>query len=470
MSISAVQDSEGQVTHYVLSLVDMTRELEAHASVDRMTYFDRLTDLPNRNFLLGRLKHLLSETGSTPSALVLMDLDHFKRINDLRGHDSGDRLLLLVARRLHVLLGKEDALSRFSGGTFAFLVQIPEVDADSVEDYIHAYCERVLAAMREPFRDHEEGSITVTASIGWASLLSGQKSPDAVLRDVELAMYGAKGNGRDRVLEFDPSMREEMVRMETLTNELREAIAEQTLELHLQAQTDRAGKVTGAEMLLRWTRRCGEVISPALFIPIAEESGLILPIGDWVLQQACERLVAWSGDPLKSELSLAVNVSVKQFTQPGFVDGVRQILATTGADTSLLKLEITESVVLGDLDEAARKLRQLRKLGIRVSLDDFGTGYSSLAYLSHLPLDQLKIDQSFVNRLENDTADAMVAQTIIGMGHGLNLEVIAEGVETPAQHDFLLMQGCDAFQGYLLARPMALSQFERLLRSSPFLP
>jgi EAL domain-containing protein (putative c-di-GMP-specific phosphodiesterase class I) len=268
------------------------------------------------------------------------------------------------------------------------------------------------------------------------------------------------------VCRFEPEMLAELAQREGLVHDLRDAIARGTMALDLQAQVDRWGRVLGAEALLRWTRR-GTPVSPTVFIPIAEESGLIVPLGEWVLQRACELLVTWSGHPATQALTLAVNVSARQFNQTRFVDGVRQALAATGADPSRLKLEITETTILGDLAEAAVKLTALRAQGIRISLDDFGTGYSSLTYLSRLPLDQLKIDQSFVACLPEDANGAMVAQTIIGMGRGLGLEVIAEGVETAAQRQFLMTQGCDVFQGYLIGRPMSPAEFEAMLEENP---
>jgi len=458
-TMSAVRDATGELSHYVCSMIDLTSEREAHASVDRMTYFDPLTDLPNRHFLHGRLQQLLSEAGAGAAILLMMDLDHFKRVNDLRGHAAGDRLLSLMAQRLRGLLDDECVLSRFSGGTFVLLMPCSGEGSSRVRDC----AERVREALREPFQLDDDVPVGMTVSIGWTELVPGQDSPESVLKQAELAMYGAKAGGRNQVCRFEPTMQAELAQREAFVSDLRRAIADETLELHLQAQVNRRGRVIGAEMLLRWTRPGGAQVSPELFIPIAEENGLILPLGDWVLRQACARLVAWSEQPSSRGLSLAINVSARQFAQPGFVDDVRQVLAATGADPARLTLEITETVILGDLAQAAAKLARLRAQGIRISLDDFGTGYSSLAYLSRLPLDQLKIDHAFVARLPEDANDAMVAQTIIGMGRGLGLEVVAEGVETVAQRDFLMTQGCDGFQGYLISRPMPLAMFELML-------
>ncbi|MGH8145838.1 MAG: EAL domain-containing protein [Rhodanobacteraceae bacterium] len=466
-TLSAVTDAAGATSHFVCSMIDLTIERMAHASIDHMTFFDPLTDLPNRYFLQGRLQHLLDEAGeSSGGALLMIDLDHFKRINDLRGHAAGDRLLALFAQRLRDSLDERCVLCRFSGGTFALLNGYGPGDDEAHLEQAWTWAERVRQILREPFPLGSDAPVAVTVSIGWTGLLPGQGTPDSVLKEAELAMYAAKSGGRDQVHRFEPALQIDLLRREALIQDLRDAVANGELELHLQPQADRAGRITGAEALLRWTRPSGEAVSPAVFIPVAEESGLILPIGNWVLERACAQLAAWAREPLTRELNLAVNVSARQFDQSGFVEKVRQILAATGAKPEHLKLEITETAILGDLTRIAGRLARLRAHGIGVALDDFGTGYSSLAYLSRLPLDQLKIDQSFVARLPDSPNDAMVAQTIVAMGHGLSMEVIAEGVETQAQRDFLMARGCDAFQGYLIARPMPLAAFETLLRDA----
>jgi diguanylate cyclase (GGDEF)-like protein/PAS domain S-box-containing protein len=461
--VSAVADAAGNATHYICSMIDLTSEREAHASVDHMTFFDSLTDLPNRHFLHGRLQHLLEDGDSRGGALLMFDLDHFKRVNDLRGHAAGDALLALIAQRLRHLQDDRFMLSRFSGGTFALLADCGADQPSATPKQAWVWAERLRQALREPFQLGGDTPVTISISIGWTELVPGHGTPESVLKEAELAMYRAKAAGRDQVCRFEPAMHAELVHHEELVQDLRRAIIDETFDLHLQAQVDRAGQVIGAEALLRWMRPSGERVPPDLFIPIAEDNGLIFPLGDWVLRRACTYLVAWSAQTSLCDLSLAVNVSARQFAQVGFVDSVRGALSTTGAVASRLKLEITETAVLEDFHETAAKLAELRAIGVKVSLDDFGSGYSSLAYLTRLPLDQLKIDRSFVDRLTEDRNDAMVAQTIIGMGRGLGLDVIAEGVETEAQRNFLMAQGCDAFQGYLIARPMPREAFEALL-------
>jgi diguanylate cyclase (GGDEF)-like protein/PAS domain S-box-containing protein len=467
LEVSAVQDDDGSIRHYVCAMNDLTGEREAHARAEHMALFDPLTDLPNRNFLNDRLQHLLGDDALSTGALLLIDVDHFKRINELRSHATGDRLLAFLAQRLRSLLGEHDILSRFSGGTFALLLPCQAKDPVPCAEYAPHFAERVRHALREPFWLGNAAPITVTVSIGWTELYPGQGASESVLKEAELAMYAAKAGGRDQVRRFEPAMLAALEQQAALSGDLLNAITGDTgeLDLHLQLQVDRHQRAVGAEALLRWVRPNGERVPPDVFIRFAEENGLILPLGDWVLQRACQRLAHWAGQPLTRGLALAINVSAKQFAQPGFVGDVRRALEHSGADPTRLKLEITETAILGDIEEITAKLHELRDLGIRISLDDFGTGYSSLSYLSRLPLDQLKIDRSFVSRLPEDGNDATVAQTIIGMGRGLNLEVIAEGVETEEQRAFLQQHGCDAFQGYLIARPLPLAEFEAMLRS-----
>lgn len=460
-AISSVRNGDGRVSHHVCTMTDLTSEWEANARAERMTFFDPLTDLPNRRYLHGQIQHLLEE--GRAGALLTIDLDHFKRINDLRGHMAGDRLLWLVAMRLRPLLDEHGVLSRFSGDTFALLVACPPGEPGDHMARAVDCAERVRAALRQPFELDDEARVTMTCSIGVAEVVPGRGTAASVFKEAEMAMYAAKRAGRDRSMRFAPAMMADVERNEAIAEALHQAIETDALELHLQLQVDRSGRATGAEALVRWQRPDGESISPAVFIPIAEERGLILALGRWMLRRACLQLAAWAGAARTCGLVLAVNVSAHQFAHPGFVDSVLTVLAETGANPAQLELEITETALVSDLAWVASTLASLRRLGVRVSLDDFGTGYSSLAYLSRLPLDQLKIDQSFVSRLPEVAGDATVAQTIIAMGHGLGLQVIAEGVETEAQRSFLMEHGCDAFQGYLFGRPMPPAQFEALL-------
>ncbi|MBU6248715.1 MAG: EAL domain-containing protein [Xanthomonadaceae bacterium] len=462
MAISSVKDDAGHVSHYICTMTDLTREREAIEYAEHLTFFDALTDLPNRRYLHGQIEHLLEGEGSG-GALLMLDLDHFKRVNDLRGHEAGDRLLWLVAMRLRPLLDEGCLLSRFSGDTFALLAACPSVGpADRMRRAMDC-AGRVRSAMQSPFQLDDDSRLSMTCSIGVTEVVPGQGSAAVVFKEAEMAMYAAKRAGRDRIVPFAPSMMVDMERSERVAEELHDAIATDALQLHLQLQVDRSGRPIGAEALMRWYRANGESVAPCVFIPIAEERGLIGALGEWALRRACMQLVEWAGSTRTRGLVLAVNVSAHQFARPGFVEGVTAMLAETGANPARLELELTESALVSDLAWVASRLDGLRRLGVRVSLDDFGTGYSSLAYLSRLPLDQLKIDQSFVGRLPEVAGDATVSQTIIAMGHGLGLQVIAEGVETEAQWSFLMEHGCDAFQGYLLGRPMPAAEFDALL-------
>ena len=465
-AVSAVRDATRQVSHYVCSLTDLTAEREAHARARHMSFFDALTDLPNRNYLLGQLDRLLQGgDADAGGVLLLFDLDHFKRVNDLRSHMVGDRLLVAIAQRLRACVREQDVVARLGGGMFALMSPCDLCHASVCAQRAGAGARQVEQALREPFEIAGEAPLSVTASLGWTTYLPGATTAADVLREAELAMYEAKAQGRNRTCRYEPAMLAALRQQEELLQELRTAIgpAGTGLALHAQLQVDAAGRATGAEMLLRWRRANGETVPPAQFIPIAEEHGLIHALGQWVLDQTCAQLAAWARQPRTARLSLAANVSARQFAQPGFVGQVRQALARHGANPARLKLEITESALLGDLEAVAGKLHELRALGIRMSLDDFGTGYSSLSYLSRLPIDQLKIDRSFVMHLPADPTDATMARTVIGMAQGLGLQVVAEGVETAAQRDFLLGEGCDLLQGYLVARPMPVAQLEQVL-------
>lgn len=474
-NVSAVQDKDSeQASHFVCALIDVTGEREAHARAKRLTFFDALTNLPNRNHLFGQIAHIVQGAGSRSGVLLVIDLDHFKRVNELQGHAAGDELLVLIARRLRELLGAHDSLARLSGGVFAWLMACDgegggEGEGTSACAIACArVAERVRAALgEEPFALTNGEDVQVTASMGWCAFDADGPSPEEIFKRAEMAMYAAKADGRDRVRHFEPGMLEELARREALLDELRDALAQPDgggLQLHAQPKFDPQGQVHSAELLLRWRRRDGQMCAPDQFIALAEQNGLIEPLGTWVLQQACRQLAQWAPLAHAQGVSLAVNVSAHQFVQPSFVALVRQVLAAHRAPPQRLILEITESALLGDLKEVAARLHELRELGVRVSLDDFGTGYSSLSYLSRLPIDELKIDRSFVMRLPSEAVDVTVAQTVIAMARGLGLQVVAEGVETTAQRDWLLRHGCHLLQGYLLARPMPLLDCEHLLR------
>lgn len=462
LAISAVRDPSGAVTHYVGSLNDVTKEREAQAKAEHLENFDALTELPNRSLLYDRIEHALA--GSTRSqqlgALMLIDLDQFKHINDSFGHKVGDALLALGAHRLRLAVREGDTVGRFGGDKFIVLVEDLGRDAPTAARLAGTIAEKLRASMAEKYVLGAE-RLLCSVSVGLTMFHGGDVAVESVLKQAELAMYRAKTEGRNTVRFFLPEMQEALDTRNALESDLREGLDHDQFVLHYQAQLDRAHRIVGAEALVRWNHPRRGLTYPGAFIALAEETGLILPLGQWVLERACAQLRAWADDPVMRELRVAVNVSVRQFRQSDFVARVRDALMRSGAEPTRLKIEITESLVLDDLDDAFAKMGALKALGVGISLDDFGTGSSSLSYLTRLPLDQLKIDQSFVRNLPTVGNDAMVAQTIIAMAKGLGLEVIAEGVETAPQLDFLTRHGCDAFQGFYFGRPMPADAFEQ---------
>jgi diguanylate cyclase (GGDEF)-like protein/PAS domain S-box-containing protein len=461
LAISAVKDAHGVVSHYVGYLADITREKAAESRAHHLAYFDDLTELPNRRLLYDRLEHALawSSRGREYCALLFVDLDHFKNVNDTIGHHAGDELLRQAAQRMRLAVREGDTVARFGGDEFVIVLEDLGTDASLAALRAGQIADKLRRVMADKYALGTQ-SFFCTASLGVTLFRGGDDSVEAILMHADLAMYRAKEDGRNNLRFFEEKMQTELNARTALEAELRHGIEHGEFVLHYQAQTDRAGHVIGAEALLRWRHPQRGSLAPAEFIGVAEDTGLIVPLGQWVLEQACRQLHAWAGREATRELTLAANVSSRQFAQADFVDGVQRALQAADAPSRRLKIEITESMVLDNLDDAFAKMGALKALGIGFALDDFGTGSSSLSYLTRLPLDQIKIDKSFVDDLPDDPQDAMVAQTIITMAKGLGLHVIAEGVETAAQHDFLLRHGCDAFQGYLMGRPQAVEEFE----------
>jgi len=459
-----LRDDGGQTLGVLGIYDDITEQKEAEARIHELAYFDSLTKLPNRQLLQERLHQAMASSAHTRrrAALIMLDLDDFKNLNDSKGHELGDRLLIEVARRLIDGARDFDTVARFGGDEFAVLLENLSPVAQEAAQQAERTAEKLRVAMEEPFRI-DELAIRVTASFGITLILDHQESLNALLQHGESAMYLAKQAGRNTVRFFDPAMQAEFEARLTLIEDLAQAQAGQQLRIYFQPQVTATGLATGAEVLLRWQHPTRGLVSPVQFIPLAEETGQIVSMGMWVLQAACQQLKRWQGTALLRELLLSVNVSVKQFGQPDFVDQVRRVLLDTGAKPSHLKLELTESTVLGDVEGTIAKMQALKLLGISFSMDDFGTGYSSLQYLKRLPLDQIKIDQSFVRDVTSDANGAAIVQTIIAMSEALGLNVIAEGVETQAQKDFLDARGCHAFQGYLFGRPVPLQDFEKRL-------
>ncbi|PTT36396.1 bifunctional diguanylate cyclase/phosphodiesterase [Acidovorax sp. HMWF018] len=448
----------------LITMQDLSERKAAEEEINQLAYYDPLTRLPNRRLLMDRLQQALATSArhQRSGALLMLDLDNFKTVNETRGHDRGDALLLQVAHRLRGCVHEDDTVARQGGDEFVVVLEdlgdSPEEAAARAEDV----GQRILGVLREPYQidgaaHHSSLSMGVTIYSGT------RETVDELLKRADLALYQAKNAGRDTLRFYDPQMQAAVSARATLELDMRVGLAQGQFELYYQPQIDH-GRITGAEALLRWRHPRDGFISPAHFIPLAEETGLILPLGEWVLQAACRRLAAWAQQPDLALLSLAVNVSPRQFHQSGFVAQVLAALAGAGADGNQLKLEMTEGLLLQDVEDTIDKMGQLKGYGVGFSLDDFGTGYSSLSYLKRLPLDQLKIDQSFVRDVLTDPNDAAIARTVVALGTSLGLRVIAEGVETEAQREFLERHHCHAWQGYLLSPPVAVAEFEALVR------
>lgn len=463
MSISAVVDDSGAVTHYVGAFSDISRHKQAEETIRSLSYYDGLTRLPNRRLLLERLKQVLNidKPPAGHGALLFIDIDDFSSLNDTRGHEVGDLALVEMARRIRACAPGDDNVARPSSDEFVVIVDdlAPEVEQAAIQ--AQEIAERIQAAIRQPM--HLAGlDYQCTACVGISLFRNGCATVDELMKQADASMYQVKRMGRNRIHFFDAEMQSALEDRVALESSLRRAIPDQ-LRLHYQLQVDDAGNVLGAEGLIRWQRPDDGMIRPADFIPLAEESGLILPIGRWVLETACRQLKAWEANPATRHMLLAVNVSALQFHQPDFVEEVLAILDASGADPSRLKLELTESMLVDDTEAVIPKMSVLQARGIRFSLDDFGTGFSSLSYLKRLPLNQLKIDQSFVRDVETDPNDAAIVRTVIALGQSLGLSVIAEGVETEGQRNFLAVHGCKTFQGYLFGKPVPVEEFERTI-------
>ena len=469
--IAPVRNKNGVITHYLAIKQDITDKKQAEAEIHNLAYFDPLTNLPNRRLLMDRLGQALiaSNRSGAFGALLILDLDNFKTLNDTQGHDIGDQLLIEVAHRLTANVRQEDTVSRLGGDEYVVMLEGLSLDEQSAANQAEMIAEKVRLALSTPYvLEGVEQLHRSTASIGMTLFHGLNDSTDVLLKQADVALYQAKDAGRNKLRFFNPAMQAAIDTRTAMESALRQALSKNEFLLYYQPQVDEYGRVVGAEALLRWQRPGMEtnsgknsgMVSPADFIPLAEETGLILPIGEWVLHTACAQLMAWAGDARTRDLQLAINVSARQFHQVDFVHQIATCLSRSGINPSRLKLELTESVVLDNVEEVISRMQEIKALGVNFSLDDFGTGYSSLSYLKRLPLDQIKIDQSFVRDLTIDANDAAIVRAILAMSQSLGLNVIAEGVETRAQHDFLHDNGCKAFQGYLFGKPMPIAEWE----------
>ncbi len=464
LSISSVKNADGEITHYVGTLTDVTAQKEAEAEIEYLAFYDQLTRLPNRRLLLDRLQHALAASirSGNEGALLFIDLDNFKDLNDTLGHEQGDLLLKQVAERLNTCIRDGDTLARFGGDEFVMMIEGLSKNPQEAAAQSKSIGENILRRLNQPYplSNLEHHS---TPSIGVTLFSDHRNEVDALLKGADLAMYKAKEAGRNTLRFFDPDMQAAVTARTVMEADLRAALREGQFLLHYQPQAEQDGHLTGVEALVRWQHPKRGLVPPGEFIPIAEASGQILALGQWVLETACRQLLAWSGRPETAALSMAVNVSARQFHHPDFVQQVLAVLDQTGANPHRLKLELTESLLLNDVEDVIRKMSALKSRGVGFSLDDFGTGYSSLAYLKRLPLDQLKIDQSFVNDILTSNNDAAITSTIVALARNLGLSVIAEGVETEGQRQLLASQGCHNYQGYLFGRPVTVEALDRLL-------
>lgn len=464
--VSTVKNSDGITTNYVASVTDISASKAASEEIRNLAFFDPLTKLPNRRLLIDRLKQALisSTRNENKGALLFLDLDHFKTLNDTLGHDVGDLLLTQVAERLSHCVRGTDTIARIGGDEFIVLLEDLGADDLQAATEVELISNKILDAISQQYQ-LDLHSYRITASIGSVVFDGQHTSFDELLKQAEIAMYRAKESGRCALCFFDPKMQESINIRAELENELRLAVEQKQFELHFQSQVNNTGHIIGAEALIRWQHPERGLISPFDFIPLAEETGIILPIGHWVINAACAQLKSWQRGPYTRELSLSVNVSAKQCHQADFVDQVEHLIKLHDIDPAFLKLELTESTLLEDVEGIVAKMVTLRKVGVRFELDDFGTGYSSLQYLKQLPLNQLKIDKSFVSDIANKSPDQTLVCAIIAMAHSLNLSLIAEGVETEDQFQFLKKNGCDHYQGYLFSKPVPVNSFEKLLKS-----
>lgn len=457
-------DSDDNVVGGIAIVQDISERKKAEYVIENLAFYDSLTQLPNRQLLLDRLKQALvnSAHSGKGGALLFLDLDNFKILNDSHGHDAGDSLLRQVAARLTTCLHEDDTVARLGGDEFVVLVEGLSKQDTMVTTQAEIIGEKILTSLREPYQLGEKEHQS-TASIGVALFNGHSQSLEELLKHADIAMYQAKKAGRNTLRFFNPQMQEAVNSRVDIERDLRKALENQQFQLFYQIQVNRSHRIVGAETLIRWSHPERGFIPPAEFIPLAEETGLILPIGQWVIETACQQLKVWQQNTETRDLTLSVNVSARQFHQADFATHLKEVIKRYAINPLQLKLELTESFLLENIDDTIATMNTLNKIGIQFALDDFGTGYSCLQYLKRLPLVQLKIDQSFVRDIVLDSSDRAIVSTIIAMAKILDMNVIAEGVETKEQLQLLLDKGCEHFQGYLFSRPIPITQLNQLL-------
>ncbi|MFA6971735.1 MAG: EAL domain-containing protein [Gallionella sp.] len=448
---------------------DITERHLLEEQMHDLAFYDPLTKLPNRRLLVDRLDKALaaSSRNKRHGALMFLDLDHFKVLNDLHGHDIGDQLLMAVSSRILGCIREQDSAARFGGDEFVVMLEGLSEHLNDAVTQADGVAEKIRAALSQPYllnRGDDVISHHCSSSIGVTVFCDQKDNLEQLLKWTDMAMYHAKDAGRNVIRFFDPDMQTAIETRAALEADLHTALEQRQFQLFYQIQVDTDGKSQGAEALLRWRHPQRGLVSPAQFIPLAEGTGLIVPIGAWVLDTVCAQIALWASQSLTCNLVIAVNVSAKQFRQADFVSQVKKTVQQHGIQPARLKLELTESLVLDNVEDAIAKMHALKVFGVSFSMDDFGTGYSSLSYLKQLPLDQIKIDQSFVRDITTDKTDLVMVKTIVDLGGNFEMDVIAEGVETEAQLQYLKQCGCANFQGYLFSKPVPLEEFEELLQ------
>jgi diguanylate cyclase (GGDEF)-like protein len=453
-----LQLPEGRQRQVRVSCIDITERRQNEERIHHLAFYDVLTDLPNRRLLMDRMAMALQTAQRTGeiSAVLFLDLDQFKNVNDASGHDVGDALLRKVAERLRRLMREQDTVARLGGDEFVIL--LPHVSDAPHEGGLVALAvaEKVRKSLQQPV-ELDGKAYASGGSIGVTLLTAQSRSVDDLLREADTAMYRAKAAGRNAIAFYEPAMHAEVQERLALEVDLKRALAEGQLAMHLQTQVDAAGRPCGAELLMRWQHPVRGFVPPVQFIPLAESTGLIIELGHWALEQGCRMLVTLA--QAGHDIPLSINISPRQLREPDFEEQVLRRLRDTGAPADRLIFEITEGQLVEDAERMLTRLHALTALGIRFSIDDFGTGYSSLSYLNRLPLYQLKIDKSFVQGLPDDDRARGIVQTVLAMAHHFSLHVVAEGVETQAQADYLRDSGCTGLQGYLYARPVPLASW-----------
>ncbi|MFZ2407794.1 MAG: EAL domain-containing protein, partial [Methylobacter sp.] len=468
VAITAVRDNSGCITHFVANFTDITERKASEEKIRNLAFYDTLTELANRRLLTERLERAIAihmRTGNH-GALLFLDLDNFKLLNDTQGHGVGDELLVEVAHRLKACIRETDAVARLGGDEFVVLLEELDAAIDSAAVKVKTVAEKIVSVLAEPYVLSNVVH-NCSSSIGIVLFSNPVTTAETVLAQADTAMYAAKKSGKNAYRFFDPAMQQELEQRVKFESALRHAINNDQLRLFYQPQVDDHERMIGVEALIRWHHPELGLILPVQFIPLAEETGIILVIGRWVLETACAQLKAWRNLPSTRNLSIAVNVSGKQFYQPGFVDEVREIMEQYAIEPSQLKLELTESMVLKEMDVAVAKMLELKSIGVLLSMDDFGTGYSSLSYLKNLPFDQIKIDKSFVEGIKENSNDSYIISSVFALGKFMGINVVAEGVEDVEQDELLKSMGCTVFQGYLFGKPVPVEELESWLQTAP---